>query len=87
MHELALTNGLMRQIERLAQEHNAHRVTEVTVRLGALSHISASHFREHFDQAAMGSLAQGAHMVIEEAVDIQDPNAQEILLVDLVIED
>ena len=80
MHELSLIADLMRKIEAVAREHQATRITGVRVKLGALSHISADHFREHFAQAARGTVAEGARLEIEVLTDMSDPHAQDILL-------
>ena len=47
---------------------------------GPLAHISPSHLREHFDQAVVGSVAEGARLDIEELQDERDPHAQQIIL-------
>jgi hydrogenase nickel incorporation protein HypA/HybF len=80
MHEASLMKDLMLKIETVAREQNAHRVVAVSVRLGALSHMSAGHFREHFLLASQGTLAEDAELVIEVLTDSSDPHAQEILL-------
>ena len=58
MHERALMTDLMREIEVVARADGATRVTRVSVRLGALSHFTEEHFREHFDDAALGERAE-----------------------------
>ena len=70
MHERALMDDLVRKIEAVARENGAVRVTRVTVRLGALSHFTPEHFREHFDDASRGTLAEGAEVdaVLEDDV-------------------
>ena len=80
MHELTLLKSLMSKIEAIAKENNSDMVLGVTVRLGALSHISADHFRDHFDHAAVGTVADGAALTIRELTDMSDPQAQEIIL-------
>lgn len=80
MHEASLMNDLMRKINGVAREQNARKVLGITVKLGALSHMSASHFREHFALASQGTLAEDATLDIEELTDTDDPHAQEILL-------
>jgi hydrogenase nickel incorporation protein HypA/HybF len=80
MHELTLLKGLMSKIKAIAEENNSDTVLGVTVRLGALSHISADHFRDHFDHAAAGTVAEGAALTIRELTDMSDPQAQEIIL-------
>ena len=60
MHEVALVRDVVRRIEDLARATSAHRVTGAKVLLGALSHLSAGHFREHFTIEARDTLAGGA---------------------------
>lgn len=80
MHEASLMKDLMRKIESVAQDQHAARITGVSVSLGALSHMSADHFREHFAVASEGTMAEGAELKIEVLTDLNDPHAQEILL-------
>ena len=51
MHEFSLMADLLRKIEQLAKDADADKVTAVKVKLGALSHITPDHFREHFEEA------------------------------------
>ncbi len=80
MHEQSLINNLIQKIIQLAAKEQAAKVTKVSVKLGALSHMSASHFKEHFDIAAKGTIAENAELETELSQDIYDPNAQAILL-------
>ena len=58
MHERALMEDLLRKIEAEVDGAGGGRVTRVRVRLGALSHFSVEHFREHFTAAARGTAAK-----------------------------
>lgn len=87
MHEFSLINDLMRKIETIAKEQNASKITAVRVWLGALSHISADHFREHFVDAAKGTVAADARLDIEVSTDETDVRAQDILLQSVEVED
>jgi len=80
MHEQSLMKDLMSKIKAIAGEQSADRVTAVTVRLGALSHISADHFKEHFVEAARGTSAEKARLNVIVLEDMNDPLAQEIIL-------
>ena len=86
MHEAGLVNGLIRKIEALARADGARKVTAVDIWLGALSHMSAGHFEEHFVQAAAGTIAEGAALSVQTSVDIGDPRAQEIVLRSIDVE-
>jgi hydrogenase maturation protease len=87
MHEMFLIRDLIKKIEAIAKENNTSRITKAKVRMGALSHISADHLREHFEEGAVGTVAQGAKLDIETASDIQDPHAQDILLISVGVDD
>jgi hydrogenase nickel incorporation protein HypA/HybF len=80
MHESTLMAGVIRRVERVAGDAGADEVTRVHLWLGALAHISPEHLREHFEIAARGTVAAGAQVEIDESGDIDDPNAQEIIL-------
>jgi hydrogenase nickel incorporation protein HypA/HybF len=86
VHERALMNDLMREIEAVARADEATRVTRVTVRLGALSHFTPEHFREHFVDASRGTLAEGAEVdaVLEE--DLDAPHAAGVVLESVEVE-
>ncbi|MEY3122296.1 MAG: hydrogenase maturation protease [Nitrosomonas sp.] len=90
MHEFSLMADLLRKIERIAQEAGGQEkiaITAIRVKLGALSHISAAHFREHFEIAIKGTVAGGARLDVEELTDTSDPHAQEIILDSLEVQD
>ncbi len=87
MHEQSLMKDLMSKIKKIAREQSADRVAAVTVRLGALSHISADHFKEHFIEAARGTSAEGAQLNVVVLEDMNDPLAQEIILDSIEIAD
>lgn len=80
MHESSLMKGLMRKIMAEAELHRAKRVASVGVVLGALSNITPAHFSEHFDEAARGTIVEGAILQIACAEDITDPHAQDIMI-------
>ena len=80
MHELSLLRDLMKKIDTIATDNDAKRVTRVRVKIGALAHISGSHFRGHFEDAARKTVAEGAVLEVEELTDPDDPEAQHIVL-------
>jgi hydrogenase nickel incorporation protein HypA/HybF len=87
MHESSLLKGLFRKINTLAAEHNAPTIARVKIQLGALTNISADHFREHFTHAAVGTPAAGAQLDIEMLTDPADPRALDIILTGIEIPD
>jgi hydrogenase nickel incorporation protein HypA/HybF len=80
MHELSLIADLLRRIEAIARAEDARRVVAVSVWIGALAHISAEHFTEHFREAAAGTIAAGARLDATLSDETGHPNAQDILL-------
>lgn len=86
MHEASLIANVMRRIEDVAAAEGQGRVVRVDVWLGALSHISAEHFAEHFERAAAGTRAEGAELRVTVSDDIDHPNAQDIRLESLELE-
>ena len=87
MHEMSLINNLIHKMEGIARERKVSKITRARVRLGALSHISAGHFRDHFVEGTKGTVAEGAALEIETSDDLADPHAQDILLLDVDILD
>lgn len=87
MHELSLMRDLFNKIQQIAAQHQAQRVTKVHIELGALAHISADHFKEHFDELRQDSVAEHAELVITKNPDIHDPKAQDISLLSIDVAD
>jgi hydrogenase nickel incorporation protein HypA/HybF len=86
MHERALMNDLMREIESRAAAEGATRVTRITVRLGALSHFTPGHFLEHFEDASRGTVAEGAEVASELSTDPTEAGAQGVVLESIDVE-
>jgi len=79
MHERALLADLVREIESVAAREHARAVTGVRVRIGPMSHMTPEHFVEHFVDATLGTIAEGARCEVEQ-IDPHDPLAQSIVL-------
>jgi ribulose-5-phosphate 4-epimerase/fuculose-1-phosphate aldolase len=78
---------LMRRIESEAHAAGGARVTRVRVRLGALSHFTPEHFREHFEDASRGTVAEGAAVETEVRVDPTEREAQGVVLESIDVAD
>jgi len=87
MHERKLMDDLMAKILGVAAAEGAARVTRVSVRLGALSHFTPDHFREHFEDAARGTIAAGADVVAQVEDDVASPFARDVVLASVEIEE
>lgn len=66
MHETAWLNELVRTVASVARRDGAKRVIGVTVRLGPSSVLSIEHIREGFADAARGTIAEGARLIIAQ---------------------
>ena len=86
MHEKALMDDLMRKIAAEASAEGGGRVTRIRVQLGALSHFTEAHFREHFEHASRGTIAEGAVVEAELRTDPTEPNAQAVVLESIELE-
>ena len=65
MHELAICQALMNQVESIAAERNATNVVSIVVGMGPLSGVEAQLLKHAYPVASAGTLAEGAELVIE----------------------
>lgn len=65
MHELAVCQALLRQLEEIAQTQDATRVTQVVVQIGALSGVEPELLRQAYPVASAGSIADQAELILE----------------------
>ena len=65
MHELAVCQGLMREVERVARAAGADRVVAVTVRIGPLSGVEPQLLESAFPLASAGTVAADSRLLIE----------------------
>jgi hydrogenase nickel incorporation protein HypA/HybF len=86
MHERALMLDVMSRIEEVARVEGASRVIRVDVKLGALSHFTPDHFREHFEDAARGTVAEGAEVVATLETDVSQDGAAGVVIESVEVE-
>jgi len=65
MHELALCQGLLTQVERIAREQAASSVERIVLSVGPLSGVEASLLEHAFEIAKLDSVASGAELEIQ----------------------
>jgi len=80
---LSLLRGLLRRIEAPARTKTEMsmppgRVTVLRLRLGPLAHIDSGHLREHFAEAARGTLAEAARLDIETTEELHELTLESI---------
>jgi hydrogenase nickel incorporation protein HypA/HybF len=73
-------DDLVRKVVAVAKLERATRVVRIRVRLGALSHFTPEHFREHWVDAARGTLAEGAEVDATLDSDLSGDAAQGVVL-------
>lgn len=66
MHELALCQGVMQQVQDIAAQHHAQRVTGITLCIGPLAGVEPQLLRQAFPLASAGSIAAEAELIIED---------------------
>jgi len=87
VHEQALMRDLVSRIVSVAEAEGASGVTRISVRLGALSHFTPEHFREHYRDAARGTIAEGAEVEAVLDGDTTGRNAQGVVLESVEVEE
>ena len=67
MHELSLCQGLIQQVDKLAEQHRAHAVSMIKLSIGPLSGVDPQLLAQAFPLAAAGSVAENATLEIDVA--------------------
>ena len=67
MHELSICMSLLEQVQAIAAERGADRVTRVEVKVGPLSGVESELLRSAWPMASAGTIAVDAEFVIEES--------------------
>jgi len=66
MHELSVCQSMLRQIQALADEHQAQQVARIVLQVGPLSGVDSRLLHHAFPIAVAGSIAERAQLEIEE---------------------
>lgn len=64
MHELAVCQALIAQVESVAREQQARQVVEIGVDIGPLSGVEPQLLEQAFSIASAGTVADGARLVL-----------------------
>jgi hydrogenase nickel incorporation protein HypA/HybF len=65
MHELAVCQALIEQVERVARDHDAQRVISVVISVGPLSGVEPKLLEHAYPLAAAGTVAEFASLLVE----------------------
>lgn len=66
MHELAICQALINQLETIASERNAQSISLIVVGIGPLSGVEAQLLKNAYPIASTGTVAENAEIVIEQ---------------------
>ena len=86
MHESGMMKGLMRQIDAAVEQQGGTRVVAVKVSIGIVTQMSADHFRGHFEEAAAGTMAEGATLRVDIIEDLANERALDVFLESVEVE-
>ncbi|MCW8888301.1 MAG: hydrogenase maturation nickel metallochaperone HypA [Gammaproteobacteria bacterium] len=67
MHELSICQALIEQVEQIAIEHSAVRVTDIYLTIGPLSGVEPHLVEQAFPIAAAGTVAEKANLAIDKS--------------------
>ena len=65
MHELAIAQAVIEQVERIAQANGARRVLSITVSVGPLAGVEPKLLEHAYPMAAAGTVAADAQLIVE----------------------
>jgi hydrogenase nickel incorporation protein HypA/HybF len=65
MHELAVAQALIQQVEEALRAKSVQRVTTVTIAVGKLAGVDPDCLQFAFPLAAEGTIAEGAELIVE----------------------
>ena len=85
MHESGLVGDLVRKADAVVAADGAHHAVAVSVRTGALSHLSAQHLRTHFAVASEGTRLEGAELAVVADDDPRSLDALDLVLVSVEV--
>lgn len=66
MHELAVTEHIIRISKEEAEKHKAAKVKEIRIKVGAMSGLIPDCIQFYFDMASEGTIVEGAVLKIEK---------------------
>lgn len=66
MHELAICQSIIQQVEQVAAQNNASKVTKITLQIGPLSGVETPLLQQAFPIANTGTIAQDAILEVQE---------------------
>lgn len=66
MHELPITQSIVRIAVEEAEKHNIAKINEIRLKIGELSGLVPECIQQYFDIASEGTVAEGAQIIINK---------------------
>jgi len=80
-------DDLVRKVAAVAEAEHATSIARIRVRIGALSHFTPEHFREHWVDASRGTVAEGAEVDATVDDELDGAAAQGVVLESVELRD
>lgn len=64
MHELAITEGIIKIVEKESEKYNFNKVNSIKIVVGELSGVFPQLIQDYFDIASRGTIAEGAELIV-----------------------
>ena len=65
MHELAICQAMMQQVENISAENHAQQVISIVIGMGPLSGVEGQLLKHAYPIASAGTIAEGAELIIK----------------------
>lgn len=65
MHELAITEGIIKIATKEAEKHNFKKINSIKIVVGELSGVFPQLIQDYFDIASKGTVAEGAELIVK----------------------
>lgn len=85
MHEAKLVDDIVRKAIYVAGEGGHQDVQKIYIEIGALNHTTPTSLRELLNDAALGTVLEGASFEIERSLDTNSPAALDVRLVSMTV--
>jgi hydrogenase nickel incorporation protein HypA/HybF len=66
MHELAITEGILRIAQKEIEKYNVKKVINIKIKIGELSGVMPQLIQEYFNIVSKDTIATGAELIIEK---------------------
>jgi hydrogenase nickel incorporation protein HypA/HybF len=87
VHEAKLVRSIVDEVDLVARRNSASTVTVIRIEIGARSHVTSQSLKGQFEVMAQGSLAQDADLDITLGTDAEAPDAADVRVKSILIED